>query len=175
MNACRNLGVLDQRVSDAVKVRRELDLRIGDNCDLQIKTCIILLSPPPSPSSLSLLPLLSLPLSPSFSSLPSSRSPLSPPPALPSPSLLSSFSGSAFTRFQTKFLTKAFPLVLSEQLISYGPCQFPTLGFVVERVSELGKEGMDGEECVSVCVSITSMILGSSNRSRLLLQRLSIR
>lgn len=29
MNACRNLGVLNQRVSDAVNVRKELDLRIG--------------------------------------------------------------------------------------------------------------------------------------------------
>ena len=29
MAACRNLRQLDQRVSDAVKVRRELDLRIG--------------------------------------------------------------------------------------------------------------------------------------------------
>ena len=29
MAACRGLGRLDQRVSDAVKVRRELDLRIG--------------------------------------------------------------------------------------------------------------------------------------------------
>ena len=44
------------------------------------------------------------------------------------------FIGSAFTRFQTKFLTKSFPTVLSDQLVSYGPCQFPTLGFVVERV-----------------------------------------
>ena len=43
--------------------------------------------------------------------------------------------GCAFTRFQTKRLHKAFPNVLTEQLVSYGPCQFPTLGFVVDRVS----------------------------------------
>uniref|UniRef100_A0A8C8S4J5 DNA topoisomerase n=1 Tax=Pelusios castaneus TaxID=367368 RepID=A0A8C8S4J5_9SAUR len=41
--------------------------------------------------------------------------------------------GAAFTRFQTLRLQKLFPNVLAEQLISYGSCQFPTLGFVVER------------------------------------------
>ncbi|XP_058139339.1 DNA topoisomerase 3-alpha isoform X1 [Dasypus novemcinctus] len=67
--ACENLTDPDQRVSDAVDVRQELDLRIG----------------------------------------------------------------AAFTRFQTLRLQKIFPEVLAEQLISYGSCQFPTLGFVVER------------------------------------------
>ncbi|XP_074866357.1 DNA topoisomerase 3-alpha [Carettochelys insculpta] len=41
--------------------------------------------------------------------------------------------GAAFTRFQTLRLQKLFPEFLAEQLISYGSCQFPTLGFVVER------------------------------------------
>ncbi|OXU30865.1 hypothetical protein TSAR_001335, partial [Trichomalopsis sarcophagae] len=41
--------------------------------------------------------------------------------------------GAAFTRFQTMRLQKAFPRNLADMLISYGPCQFPTLGFVVER------------------------------------------
>uniref|UniRef100_A0A480SG85 DNA topoisomerase n=1 Tax=Sus scrofa TaxID=9823 RepID=A0A480SG85_PIG len=67
--ACENLTEPDQRVSDAVDVRQELDLRIG----------------------------------------------------------------AAFTRFQTLRLQKVFPEVLAEQLVSYGSCQFPTLGFVVER------------------------------------------
>ncbi|XP_036692429.1 DNA topoisomerase 3-alpha isoform X1 [Balaenoptera musculus] len=67
--ACENLMEPDRRVSDAVDVRQELDLRIG----------------------------------------------------------------AAFTRFQTLRLQKIFPEVLAEQLISYGSCQFPTLGFVVER------------------------------------------
>ncbi|KAF7992467.1 hypothetical protein HCN44_001805 [Aphidius gifuensis] len=41
--------------------------------------------------------------------------------------------GAAFTRFQTLRLQKVFPQKLSDMLISYGSCQFPTLGFVVER------------------------------------------
>lgn len=47
------------------------------------------------------------------------------------------FSGAAFTRFQTLRLKRVFPEVLSEQLISYGSCQFPTLGFVVERYKQV--------------------------------------
>ena len=45
--------------------------------------------------------------------------------------------GAAFTRMQTLRLTKLFPEVLRQQLISYGSCQFPTLGFVVERYKEI--------------------------------------
>ncbi|GBM94073.1 DNA topoisomerase 3-alpha [Araneus ventricosus] len=71
--ACANLVPPDQRMSDAVNVRRELDLRIG----------------------------------------------------------------AAFTRFQTLRLRKVFPDVLANQLISYGSCQFPTLGFVVERYKQV--------------------------------------
>jgi DNA topoisomerase III len=45
--------------------------------------------------------------------------------------------GAAFTRFQTLRLQKKFHLPGngegSSGVISYGPCQFPTLGFVVER------------------------------------------
>jgi DNA topoisomerase-3 len=67
--AWNNLGRPDKRLSDAVEVRSELDLRIG----------------------------------------------------------------AAFTRFQTMRLSKKFPQVLTDRLISYGSCQFPTLGFVVER------------------------------------------
>jgi len=71
--ACNNLLPPDQNVSDAVEVRRELDLRIG----------------------------------------------------------------ASFTRFQTLRLQKKFPEVLADQLISYGSCQFPTLGFVVERYKQV--------------------------------------
>jgi DNA topoisomerase-3 len=45
--------------------------------------------------------------------------------------------GAAFTRFQTLYLKKKFPNALSESLISYGSCQFPTLGFVTERFKQI--------------------------------------
>lgn len=38
--------------------------------------------------------------------------------------------GAVFTRMQTKKLQSKYGLAT---VISYGPCQFPTLGFVVER------------------------------------------
>ena len=45
--------------------------------------------------------------------------------------------GAAFTRFQTTRLQKKFTLPGNGEggnsVVSYGPCQFPTLGFVVER------------------------------------------
>ncbi|KAG2770949.1 DNA topoisomerase 3-alpha [Phytophthora cactorum] len=42
--------------------------------------------------------------------------------------------GAAFTRFQTMRIQSRFPVLNQEKnVISYGPCQFPTLGFVVER------------------------------------------
>ncbi|KAJ2158532.1 DNA topoisomerase 3-alpha [Coemansia sp. RSA 552] len=40
--------------------------------------------------------------------------------------------GSALTRFQTLRLQSRFAAV-QDKLISYGPCQFPTLGFVVDQ------------------------------------------
>lgn len=45
--------------------------------------------------------------------------------------------GAAFTRYQTMRLQKVFPEVLAKSLISYGSCQFPTLGFVVERYKDI--------------------------------------
>ncbi|KAJ7519084.1 hypothetical protein O6H91_20G022100 [Diphasiastrum complanatum] len=45
--------------------------------------------------------------------------------------------GASFTRFQTMLLRDCFVLPYLEEekklVLSYGPCQFPTLGFIVER------------------------------------------
>ncbi|XP_031504229.1 DNA topoisomerase 3-alpha [Nymphaea colorata] len=49
--------------------------------------------------------------------------------------------GASFTRFQTLLLGNAFNLDFAGEnrniILSYGPCQFPTLGFVVERFWEI--------------------------------------
>ncbi|XP_019872230.2 DNA topoisomerase 3-alpha [Aethina tumida] len=47
--------------------------------------------------------------------------------------------GAAFTRLQTLRLQKVFPAKLADKLISYGSCQFPTLGFVVDRYQQIEK------------------------------------
>ncbi|KAF9650577.1 prokaryotic type I DNA topoisomerase [Thelephora ganbajun] len=44
--------------------------------------------------------------------------------------------GAAFTRLQTLALQNRFG-VLKENVVSYGPCQFPTLGFVVARFNQV--------------------------------------
>ncbi|KAN0061763.1 DNA topoisomerase [Thecaphora frezii] len=46
--------------------------------------------------------------------------------------------GAAFTRMQTMSLQSRVPeLESAKQVISYGPCQFPTLGFVVDRYEKV--------------------------------------
>jgi DNA topoisomerase-3 len=44
--------------------------------------------------------------------------------------------GAAFTRMQTKALQNALVQQI-ESVVSYGPCQFPTLGFVVSRYEQV--------------------------------------
>ncbi|KDN47556.1 prokaryotic type I DNA topoisomerase [Tilletiaria anomala UBC 951] len=45
--------------------------------------------------------------------------------------------GASFTRMQSLRLQARFPAELESQVISYGPCQFPTLGFVVDRYDKV--------------------------------------
>lgn len=44
--------------------------------------------------------------------------------------------GAAFTRYQTLRYQRLFPTLIEKNLISYGSCQIPTLGFVTERYKE---------------------------------------
>jgi DNA topoisomerase-3 len=44
--------------------------------------------------------------------------------------------GAAFTRFQTKSLARCFEETM-DKMISWGPCQFATLGFVVDRAWQI--------------------------------------
>ncbi|PAV79874.1 hypothetical protein WR25_22319 [Diploscapter pachys] len=47
--------------------------------------------------------------------------------------------GAAFTRLQTLHFAPRFPEIFNgndRRIVSYGPCQFPTLGFVVERFKQ---------------------------------------
>jgi DNA topoisomerase-3 len=41
--------------------------------------------------------------------------------------------GAVFTRFQTVNIKSRFEELLDKKVLSYGPCQFPTLGFIVDR------------------------------------------
>ncbi|PFH53711.1 hypothetical protein AMATHDRAFT_136850 [Amanita thiersii Skay4041] len=45
--------------------------------------------------------------------------------------------GAAFTRMQTLTLQHQVPQLTDAGVISYGPCQFPTLGFVVQRYNQV--------------------------------------
>ena len=45
--------------------------------------------------------------------------------------------GAALTRAQTLTLQGRFPVELDSKVLSYGPCQFPTLGFVVDQYEKV--------------------------------------
>lgn len=45
--------------------------------------------------------------------------------------------GAAFTRLQTLRLQAVLGAELASKVISYGPCQFPTLGLVVDRYKQV--------------------------------------
>ncbi|XP_077229660.1 topoisomerase 3alpha isoform X2 [Tasmannia lanceolata] len=66
--------------------------------------------------------------------------------------------GASFTRFQTMLLKDAFVLDFARDdkslVLSYGPCQFPTLGFVVERYWEV--QSHEPEEFWTINCSHTS-------------------
>eukprot|EP01064_Diplonema_japonicum_P000780 TRINITY_DN1051_c3_g1_i1.p1 TRINITY_DN1051_c3_g1~~TRINITY_DN1051_c3_g1_i1.p1 ORF type:complete len:984 (+),score=167.12 TRINITY_DN1051_c3_g1_i1:67-3018(+) len=57
--------------------------------------------------------------------------------------------GAVFTRFQTLLLRERFAQM--PKVISYGPCQFPTLGFIVSRYWE--REGFQSENFWAIKLS----------------------
>jgi DNA topoisomerase-3 len=107
--AIRSLERPNENVSDAVDARIELDLRIGQNFFLKKISDYLIFSM--KKVILYFFSFYYMNLSLIFCK------------------------GAAFTRFQTRRLQKAFAQ-LGENLISYGSCQFPTLGFVVERYKD---------------------------------------
>ncbi|XP_078442780.1 topoisomerase 3alpha [Wolffia australiana] len=66
--------------------------------------------------------------------------------------------GASFTRFQTMLLKDAFVFDFVDEnrnlVLSYGPCQFPTLGFIVERYWEI--QAHEPEEFWTINCSHTS-------------------
>lgn len=77
--------------------------------------------------------------------------------------------GAAFTRLQTIMLQRKFGWISSAKLlISYGPCQIPTLGFIVQRY--LDRINFVPEEFWAISVKITKGSLHADfrwNRKRL--------
>ncbi|KAJ1298658.1 hypothetical protein BS78_01G470500 [Paspalum vaginatum] len=66
--------------------------------------------------------------------------------------------GASFTRFQTMLLKDAFVIDITGDdrnlVLSYGPCQFPTLGFIVERFWEI--QAHEPEEFWTISCTHTS-------------------
>lgn len=68
--------------------------------------------------------------------------------------------GAAFTRLQTMTLQARFPAHLDQKVISYGPCQFPTLGFVVDQYERIRAFAPEQFWYISVSLERDGSIVG---------------
>ncbi|ELP93021.1 DNA topoisomerase 3-alpha, putative [Entamoeba invadens IP1] len=75
--------------------------------------------------------------------------------------------GAAFTRFQTTLLKRQVPVLKDLKVISYGACQFPTLGFVIDRyyqIKSFTKEKFYKIKCIVKKEGIETEFLWDRNR-----------
>jgi DNA topoisomerase-3 len=76
--------------------------------------------------------------------------------------------GVAFSRFQTRYFQGKYGN-LDSAIISYGPCQTPTLGFCVDRYDEIHSFKSRPYYCVDVVLEIRGRMLAlTSDRGRIL-------
>ncbi|KIJ68114.1 hypothetical protein HYDPIDRAFT_83606 [Hydnomerulius pinastri MD-312] len=71
--------------------------------------------------------------------------------------------GAAFTRMQTLTLQNRLPLFREERgVVSYGPCQFPTLGFIVSRWQQV--QSFTPEDFWYILLSLNRPIQGEDTK-----------
>lgn len=75
--------------------------------------------------------------------------------------------GVAFSRFQTRYFQGRYGN-LDSSVISYGPCQTPTLGFCVDRYDEIQSFKSRPYYCVDASLEVRGRLLGlTSDRGRI--------